>query len=245
MSFDPLHQFEVHAFGTFELFGHEIAKTNQSVWMLVTVALVIAVFALGARQKAIIPGRLQAFVELTYDFVAGLVQSTAGKAGMAFFPLILTLFLFIASLNLAGMIPGSYTSTSQIFITGQLALMVFAMVWVVGLYKHGLHFFSLFYPAGTPVYLAPLIIPLELISFFARPLTLAVRLAANMIAGHVLMKVFATFAVMLGGIFLAASAVPTAFLIALTGLEMFIAVLQAYIFTVLTCVYLNDALHLH
>lgn len=245
MALDPLHQFEVHEIGSFQLFGHEIVKTNQSLWMVTAIATVILIFTLGARKKALIPGRLQAFVELTYDFVAGLVRGTAGKEGMAFFPLILTLFLFIASLNVAGMIPGSYTSTSQIFITGQLALMVFALVWIIGLYKHGLHFFSLFCPAGTPIYLAPLIIPLELISFFARPLTLAVRLAANMIAGHVLMKVFATFAVMLAGIFLASAALPTAFLIALTGLEMFIAVLQAYIFTVLTCVYLNDALHLH
>ena len=245
MALDPLHQFQVAPVASWSVLGLDIVKTNQSLTMVVATGLVALLFVLGARRRALIPGRLQAFVELTYDFVAGLVQGTAGKAAMVFFPLILTLFLFIAIQNLAGMIPGTFTSTSQIFITLQLALAVFVLVIGVGFYKHGLHFLSLFYPAGTPLYLAPLIIPLELISFFARPLTLAVRLAANMIAGHVLLKIFATFAVMLSGLFVAAGLVPLVFLIAITGLEVFIALLQAYIFTVLTCVYLNDALHLH
>jgi F-type H+-transporting ATPase subunit a len=207
-----------------------------------------------------VPGRLQSFVEVTVQFVRTLTLETGGKAALPFLPLILTTFLFIAALNLIGMVPHSFTATSQITTTAFMGFMVFALVVVVGVYTQGLHFFAMFLPKGTPWWLVPLIVPLEVISFLARPLTLAVRLAANMVAGHVLLKIFASFCVMLLGLAGAsasglswstlslsapAALLPLVLLIAITALEVFVALLQAYVFTLLTVVYLNDALHGH
>ena len=242
MSLDPMHQFEVHKIMDIQAFGYDISLTNQSVWMLGATLVVSLLLILGSRKKALIPGRGQVMVEMIHDFVLGTLTETTGEKGKKFFPFVFALFIFIASLNLAGMIPfHSYTSTSNIFINGAMALVVFALVWVFGLWMHGFKFFTIFAPKGAPLILMPLIIPLEIFSFFARPFTLAVRLAANMVAGHVLLKVFAYFCVALGAYF----AVPLLALTAFTALEFFIALLQAYIFTILTCVYLNDAVNLH
>lgn len=249
MSIDPLHQFEIRQLGTLSLGQFDVAVTNQSVWIMGSTAFLCALLMLAARPKALVPGRLQSVLELTYGFVEEMVVSATGKAGMRFFPFVFTLFTFIAMTNLSGMIPGSYTTTSQFTVTATFALIVFAMVWVVGLLTHGLKFLTLFAPSGVPKPLLVLLVPLEMISFFARPLTLSVRLMANMLAGHILLKVFAGFAVMMVGsmgfLGLASGMVPGVFLVALSALELFVALIQAYIFALLTCVYLNDALHLH
>ncbi|MFZ2587830.1 MAG: F0F1 ATP synthase subunit A [Alphaproteobacteria bacterium] len=245
MSMNPLHQFEVAVLHPLHVAGLDLSITNQAVWTFIAVAAISLLFVAGVANMKLVPGRLQAFVEMTYEFIHNLVKDNTGEEGLKYFPLILTLFLFLAGLNVAGMFPGSFTATSQITTTAFMAVVVFAMVIAIGFKEQGLHFLGLFYPAGTPGYLAPLIVPLELISFFARPLTLAVRLCANMVAGHVLMKIFATFVIMLMGWFALTAVAPFVLLVALSGLELFVALLQAYIFTVLTCVYLNDALHGH
>lgn len=259
MSLNPLHQFEVAPLLPLSVGSWNLAITNQALWTGIAVVATLTLFVAGVSRLRMVPGRLQAFVEMTVEFILNLTKDTAGKDAVAFFPLVLSVFLFIASLNLVGMIPHSFTATSQITTTAYMGFMVFVMVVAVGIYKQGLHFFGMFLPHGTPWWLAPLIVPLEVISFLARPLTLAVRLAANMVAGHVLMKIFAAFCIMLLGlqvgehvaadahISLAAPAalLPVALLVAITALEVFVALLQAYIFTVLTCVYLNDALHGH
>jgi F-type H+-transporting ATPase subunit a len=245
MSTSPMHQFEVKPILPFEVFGLDLTITNQALWTGIAMASIIIFFLGGLRRPALVPSRWQSVVELTVDFIAKLVKDSAGKEALAFLPLVLTAFVFIAAMNLLGMVPGSFTVTSQITTTAYMGLMVFVLVVVVGLYKQGFYFFGLFLPKGTPAFLVPLIIPLEVISFLARPLTLAVRLAANMVAGHILLKIFASFCVMLLGVFAAAAAVPLIALVAISALEVFVALLQAYIFTVLTCVYLNDALHGH
>ena len=245
MAMNPLHQFQVEALKPLSVAGIDISFTNHSFWLLLAVGIVAVLFMAGASRRSMVPGRLQAFVELSFEFIANLTRETAGEKAMKFAPLIFTLFLFISAANLIGMVPTSFTATAQVFTTATLAVSVFALVIIVGLAQHGFKFFGLFYPHGTPVYLAPLIIPLEVISFFARPATLALRLAANMIAGHILLKIFATFIIMLGGWFVVSAAAPLVVLVAITGLEVFVALLQAYIFTVLTVVYLNDSLHLH
>ncbi|PIZ30277.1 MAG: F0F1 ATP synthase subunit A [Alphaproteobacteria bacterium CG_4_10_14_0_8_um_filter_53_9] len=244
MSANPLHQFQVHAVYPLDIAGFNLAITNQTIWTGIAVATIILLLVGGLRKPTLIPGRWQAFVEMTYEFIEDLVVGTSGKQALPFLPLIMATFLMISAMNLVGMVPGSFTVTSQITTTAFMGVAVFLMVLGVGIYKQGLHFFAHFLPAGTPAYLAPLIVPLEVISFLARPLTLAVRLAANMVAGHVLLKIFATFVILLMGmgVFAASAVAPLILLIALTGLEVFVALLQAYIFTVLTCVYLNDAL---
>jgi F-type H+-transporting ATPase subunit a len=245
MALNPLHQFGIHDIASFNIAGKEIFLTNQSLWMIISTLSVMLFFVLGMRKAKLVPGYFQNIVEISYEFIENLITSTTGAKGLKFMPLIFTLFFFVAANNILGMIPGSYSSTSQISITLVMGLCVFILVWIVGFYNHGFKFLSIFTPKGTPILLLPLLTVLEIISFFARPCTLAVRLAANMVAGHVLMKVFASFAVMLAGWFVATSIVPAAVLIAITGLEVFVAILQAYIFTILTCVYLNDAINLH
>lgn len=245
MALNPLHQFEIHELASFTIAGKEIFLTNQSLWMIVATLSVMLFFVLGTRKKQLVPGRLQSVVEMSYEFIENLVKSTTGPKGLKFAPFIFTLFFFIAANNVWGMIPGTYTSTSQITITLTLGLGVFALVWIVGFYNHGLKFFKLFAPEGTPMLLMPLIVVLELISFFARPCTLAVRLAANMIAGHILLKVFASFAIMLVSWIAVSAVLPVTVLLGIMTLELMVAFLQAYIFTILTCVYLNDAINLH
>ena len=245
MALNPLHQFEIKELASFNVAGFDIALTNQSLWMLIATATVMLFFALGLRKRNTIPSRMQSIVELSYEFIKDLTVSTTGMKGLKFVPLIFTVFFFVAANNALGMLPGSYTSTSQISITFAMGIAVFLMVWIVGFYNHGLKFFKLFAPEGTPLLLMPLIVILELISFFARPCTLAVRLAANMIAGHILLKVFASFAVMLAGWAAVSAVLPAGILLGIMALELMVAFLQAYIFTILTCVYLNDAINLH
>ncbi|MCP4355691.1 MAG: F0F1 ATP synthase subunit A [Proteobacteria bacterium] len=243
--FDPMHQFEVHKLLDINLFGLDVSITNQSMWMMLSTLCIMILFIVGLRKRTLIPNKMQSFVEVTYDFIQDLVISSTGIKGKSLVPLIFTIFSFIAANNMLGLIPGSYTSTSQISLNFAMGLSVISFVICVGLYHHGLKFFTLFVPAGLPMVLKPFIATLELISFFARPFTLAIRLAANMAAGHILLKVFSHFAVMLASVFVAYAIVPSAVLFGINLLELLVAVLQAYIFSILTCVYLNDAINLH
>jgi F-type H+-transporting ATPase subunit a len=193
-----------------------------------------------------VPGRIQSIAELSYEFVASTIRSNAGKEGMKFFPLVFTLFMFILVANIIGLIPYTFTVTSHIIITAALALLVFVTVLVYGFYKNGLGFFRLFVPQGIPIYILPLIVFIEVLSFLSRPISHSVRLFANMLAGHITLKVFASFITLLGGLGIAGIAgatLPLAMVVALTALELLVAFLQAYVFAILTCIYLNDAIH--
>jgi F-type H+-transporting ATPase subunit a len=209
------------------------------------VLLTTAFFALATQSRALVPGRLQSVAEVTYDFVAGMVRDSIGKEGMRFFPFVFALFVFIFACNMLGMIPGAFTVTSHIVVTAALAALVFLTVLVVGFARNGLHFLKLFVPSGVPWYVMPLVMAIEVISFLARPVSHSVRLFANMLAGHITLKVFGGFVVMLlgAGSFAALAPLPFLMAIAITALEFLVAFLQAYVFTVLTCMYLNDALH--
>ena len=200
----------------------------------------------GSSARALVPGRLQSIAELSYEFVANTIESTAGKEGMKFFPLVFTLFMFILVANIIGLIPYTFTVTSHIIITAALALLVFVTVLVYGFYKNGLGFFRLFVPKGIPIYILPLIVFIEVLSFLSRPISHSVRLFANMLAGHITLKVFASFITLLGGLGIFGifgAALPLALVVALTALELLVAFLQAYVFAILTCIYLNDAIH--
>ena len=237
----PLAQFEIKRWVPIEIGDLDVSFTNSSTFMVLTVIFVSAFLVLGMRRNALIPGRWQSIVELLYIFIANLVRDTVGKEGRPYFPFIFTVFMFILVGNLFGMTPYSFTFTSHIVVTFAMALVVFIGVTIIAIAKHRLHFFTFFMPPGVPLLMAPLLVPIEIISYLSRPISLSVRLFANMLAGHTLLKVFAGFVVSLGvfGVF------PLAFIVALTGLEIVIALLQAFVFTILTCLYLNDALHLH
>ena len=237
----PVEQFKLKSLVPFELGGVDLSFTTSSLWMTVTVAAVTAFLTLSMRGGRLVPGRWQSMAEMSYEFIANMIRENVGAEGRKYFPFIFTLFMFILVGNLLGMIPFAYTFTSQIIVTFVMAATIFVGVTVIGLIRHGLHFFSLFVPSGTPLILAPLLIPIEIISYFVRPVSLSVRLFANMMAGHTMMKVFGGFTVLLGVLGVA----PIILLVALTGFEIMVAVLQAYVFTVLTCLYLNDAIHLH
>jgi len=245
---DPIAQFQIKKIVTLgTIGGHEIAVTNSSVFMMAAVALIVGLTYLATTSRSLVPGRVQSLVELTYEFVANTVRSTAGTDGMRFFPLVFSLFTFVLVLNLFGMIPGFFTVTSHIAVTGALAVLVILVVIVYGIYKNGLKFFKLFFPSGVPLFIMPLITLIEVLSFLSRPLSLSVRLFANMLAGHITLKVFASFigllATSLGVAGWLVGILPFGMLIALTALELLVAFLQAYVFTILTCLYLNDAIH--
>lgn len=237
----PLAQFEIKTWVLVELGNFDVSFTNSSAFMVATVVGVSAFLLLGMRRGALVPGRWQSMAELSYVFIANLLKDTVGPEGRPYFPFIFTIFMFVLFGNLWGMVPYSFTFTSHIIVTFTMALFIFIGVTLIAIAKHKLHFFSFFMPPGVPMYMAPLLIPIEIISYLSRPISLSVRLFANMLAGHTLMKVFAGFIVALG----AAGAAPWLFVVALTGLEIVIAFLQAFVFTILTCLYLNDALHLH
>lgn len=237
----PLHQFEIHPIIPITLGNTDVSFTNSSLFMVITLGLVSAFMILGMRRSAIVPGRWQCAAELAYEFVAGLLRDTVGQEGRKYFPFVFTLFMFILCGNLLGLVPYSFTFTSHIVVTFALAFVIFIGVTVLGFAKHGMHFFSFFVPPGTPLPMYPLLIPIEVISYLSRPISLSVRLFANMLAGHTLLKVIAGFVAALGFF----GVLPLAFVVALTGLEILIAFLQAYVFTILTCLYINDALHLH
>ncbi len=243
---DPIHQFTVEPFVPVHLFGLDVSFTNASLFMILVVALVSVVMLIGTSQRAIVPGRLQSAAEMSYEFVASTVRMTAGNEGMKFFPLIFSIFMFVLACNLLGLLPFSFSVTSQIVITFALALGVILVVIGVGISRHGLHFLKLFVPSGVTIWLLPFIVVIEVISFLIRPVTLSVRLFANMLAGHITLKVMAGFVAALLGAGVATWIVaPLPFLanVVLLGFELFVAVLQAYIFAILSCVYLNDAIH--
>ena len=245
MAADPIHQFEITKLFTIgHIGGHEIAFTNSSAYMFLSVA-VISLLMLGTGRQ-LIPGRMQSVAELSYEFVASTIRSTAGSEGMKFFPLVFSLFMFICISNVIGIIPYTFTVSSHLIVTAALALLVFFIVLIYGFYKNGLKFFKLFVPSGVPIYILPLVVFIEVISFFLKPVSHSVRLFANMLAGHIALKVFASFIGMLGAIgFIGwvGAVLPLGLTVALTALEILVAFLQAYVFTILTCIYLNDAIH--
>lgn len=242
---DPIEQFDLTKIFTIGHIGnHEIAFTNSTGYMLLAVAL-ISIMMLGAG-RALVPGRFQSVVELSYEFVANTIRTSAGSEGMKFFPLVFSLFMFIFVSNIVGIIPYTFTVSSHIIVTFALALLVFLTVIVYGFYKNGMKFFKLFVPSGIPAVILPLVVLIEIISFFSRPISHSVRLFANMLAGHVTLKVFASFVIMLGtlgAVGKVGALLPLGLTVALTALELMVAFLQAYVFTILTCIYLNDAIH--
>jgi F-type H+-transporting ATPase subunit a len=244
---DPIHQFEIKKIAVLgHIGGHEIAFTNSALFMLIAVAGISLLMIGATRRREIMPGRMQSIAELTYEFVADMLRSSAGNEGMKFFPLVFSLFTFILFANMIGLIPGTFTVTSHIIITVALALIVFGTVLIYGFYKNGLKFLKLFVPSGIPIYILPLIMMIEVMSFLSRPISHSVRLFANMLAGHITLKVFASFVAMLGGMgFLGwiGAALPLGMIVALTALEALVAFLQAYVFAILTCIYINDAIH--
>jgi len=237
----PLSQFEIKRWVPIEIGDVDVSLTNSAAFMVLTVVAIGVFLILGMRRPAMVPGRWQSMVELSYVFIANLVKDTVGTEGRPYFPFIFTVFMFVLVGNLIGMVPYGFTFTSHIIVTLTMAMVVFLGVTVIALIKHKIHFFTFFMPPGVPLIMAPLLVPIEIISYLSRPMSLSVRLFANMLAGHTLLKVFAGFVVALGlfGVF------PLAFVVVLTGLEIVIAFLQAFVFTILTCLYLNDALHLH
>jgi F-type H+-transporting ATPase subunit a len=244
---DPIHQFEIHNIVPLgHIGGHEIAFTNSALYMAIVVVGIAALLMGASASRALVPGRMQSIAELSYEFVADTINNTAGKEGMKFFPFVFTIFMFVLVANVIGIIPYTFTVTSHIIITAALALLVFLTVVVYGFYRNGLKFFGLFVPHGIPIYILPLIVFIEVLSFLSRPISHSVRLFANMLAGHITLKVFASFITLLGGLGIFGvfgATLPLAMVVALTALELLVAFLQAYVFAILTCIYLNDAIH--
>jgi len=247
MAVDPIHQFEIQNLAKVATIGGtEIHFTNSALFMLVSVGLTILLLLGTTAGRRLVPSRMQSVGELSYEFVANTIRSTAGEGGMKFFPLVFSLFMFSLVSNMLGIIPYTFTVASHIIVTAALALLVFFTVLVYGFYKNGMKFFKLFVPSGIPIYILPLIVFIEVLSFLSRPISHSVRLFANMLAGHITLKVFASFVTMLGAMGIAGwvgAVLPLGLTVALTALELLVAFLQAYVFTILTCIYLNDALH--
>ena len=243
----PLSQFEVKTIIPIDAFGYDISFTNSSLAMLITVLLIVLFMYIGSRNLSVIPSRGQTVLESIYEFIAGMIGDNIGQEGMKYFSFIFSLFLFILIGNLLGMFPYSFTWTSHIIVTFAIAFFIFIGVTMIAIYKHGLlKFMSFFAPSGVPKPMLILLVPIEIISYLSRPISLSVRLFANMMAGHTLLKVIGGFVFILGAnTFIIGGVLPLAFLVALTGLEIVIAFLQAYVFAILTCLYINDAIHLH
>ena len=246
MANDPIHQFQISKYVPIEIGGLDVSFTNSSAFMVATVAIASALLILSTGGRGLVPSRWQSIAEMSYEFVAKTLRDATGNEGLKFFPLVFSLFMFVLVANLLGMVPYAFTVTSHIIVTFALAMLVILTVVGFGLYKHGLKFLGLFVPDGVPGILIPLVTAIEIISFLSRPISLSVRLFANMLAGHITLKVFTGFVVSLsafgfGGVL--ASILPLAMAVGLTALEFLVAFLQAYVFTVLTCMYLNDALH--
>lgn len=243
---DPIHQFEIKPIVGLRPFGLDLSFTNASLLMVLVVAVISIIMIYGSSQRAVVPGRLQSLAEMIYEFVASTVTGVMGKQGMVFFPLVFSLFMFVLAGNMLGMIPGSFTVTSHIIVTAAFAFLVIGTVLVYGIMKHGSHFFGLFVPSGVPGWLLPFMVLIEAVSFVSRPISLSLRLFGNMLAGHIALKVFGGFVVALlaaGGAATIIAPLPLLLAVALTALEFLVAFLQAYVFAILTCVYLNDALH--
>ena len=236
----PLHQFEIQPIVPLEVGGLDVSYTNSALWMTLAIVVATVVLTIGMRGRAMVPGRMQSIAELSYEFIANMVRDNAGSEGRPYFPFLFTLFFFILFCNLLGMIPYSFTPTSHIIVTFAMAAVVFIGVTIIGIAKNGVGFLKLFAPSGVPIFLLLILVPIEIISYFVRPISLSLRLFANMMAGHTMLKVFGGFVISLG---IVAGWAPLLFIVALTGLEIGIALLQAYVFTVLSCLYLHDALH--
>ena len=244
---NPIKQFEIQPLVPFHVGGFDLSYTNSALWMTIAVVVSTTLLSLAMRKRALVPGRLQAFAEMLYEFVAGMIRENIGNKGRQYFPLIFTLFVIVLLGNMLGMLPYSFTYTSHIIVTAALAFFIFFIVMIVGVVKHGTHFFSLFIPPGVPWWLMPLIIPIEVMSFLIRPVTLSVRLFANMIAGHIMLKVFAGFSVGMfaaGGFLTLGGIGPMLFNSVLIGFEFLIAFLQAYVFAILSCIYLKDTVEI-
>ena len=244
---DPIEQFHIEKIFTIGHIGNqEIAFTNSSAYMLGAVALISLLMIGGMAGRRLVPGRLQSVVELSYEFVASTIRGNAGSEGMKFFPLVFSLFTFITVSNIIGVIPYNFTVASHLVVTAALAFLVFFTVLIYGFYKNGLKFFKLFVPSGIPIFILPLVVFIEIFSFFLRPISHSVRLFANMLAGHIALAVFASFIPLLAGLGIVGyfgAILPLGMVIALTALELLVAFLQAYVFTILTCIYINDAIH--
>jgi F-type H+-transporting ATPase subunit a len=243
---DPIHQFEVTPLIPLEVNGVDLSFTNSSLFMVATVALTSGFLVWASSGRGLVPTRMQSVAEMSYEFVASTLRDAAGPEGQRFFPLVFSLFMFVLVANLFGMFPYFFTVTSHIIVTFALAMLVIGTVIVYGFWRHGAKFLGLFVPDGVPAVLVPLVVAIEIISFLSRPISLSVRLFANMLAGHITLKVFAGFVTSLGALGalgVGGAILPLAMAVALTGLEFLVAFLQAYVFAVLTCMYLNDALH--
>ena len=243
MSTNPMHQFNVYRIGPEISFGSvDISFTNASLFMIISAITIISIFFVGTRRKAIVPTKIQLLTELSYTLVSKMISDTAGSKAKPYFPFIFSLFMFVLFCNMLGMLPYSFTVTSHIIVTFALAAVIFVGVTIIGFVNHGIKYLKLFIPSGVPLFLLPLIVIIEIISYLSRPVSLSVRLFANMMAGHTMLKVFGGFVISLGII---GGWLPLSFTVALTGLEILIAFLQAYVFAILTCIYLNDALNLN
>lgn len=239
-----MHQFEIHKIYDLQLFGIDISVTNSTVFMLITTALIIAVLSLGIRKGYHLrqPNKAEVVSEQAFNFVANLVDENCGSEARRYLPFVMSFFMLIAMGNVLGMVPYTFTFTSHIIVTFAMAAMVFIVITIIGFMHHGLGYLKIFLPDGAPLFLAPILIPIELISYLSRPISLSVRLFANIMAGHIVLKIFAGFIISLG---LVGGVIPLGMTVLLTFFEVFVALVQAYIFAILTCVYLNDALHLH
>ena len=243
MAANPMSQFEVYSIGPkIQIGSFDLSFTNSSLFMVLTVAVISLFFIAATQKKSLVPNKMQLIAEMAFEFVSKMISETAGKDARPYFPFILSLFLFVLVANLLGMLPYSFTVTSHIIVTFALAFFIFVGVTLVGFARHGISYLKLFVPSGVPIFLLPLIIVIEVISYLSRPVSLSVRLFANMMAGHTMLKVFGGFVVSLG---ILGGWLPLGFAVALTGLELLVAFIQAYVFAILTCIYLNDALNLH
>jgi F-type H+-transporting ATPase subunit a len=243
MTLNPMHQFEVYRLGPEIIFGTiNLSFTNASLFMLISAFAILLLLYLGTKKKLLVPSKIQLMTEMSYMFVAKMMNDTAGSSAKLFFPFIFTIFMFVLFCNMVGMLPYSFTVTSHIIVTFALAAFIFIGITIIGFIKHGIKYLELFVPKGVPLVLLPLIVIIEIISYLSRPISLSVRLFANMMAGHTMLKVFGGFVISLG---LLGGWLPLSFSIALIGLEILVAFLQAYVFAILTCIYLNDALNLH
>ena len=243
MSTNPMHQFNVYRIGPEISLGNvDISFTNASLFMIISALAIISVFFAGTKRKTIVPTKMQLLTELSYTLVSKMISDTAGSKAKPYFPFVFSLFMFVLFCNMLGMLPYSFTVTSHIIVTFALAAVIFVGITIIGFVNHGVGYLKLFIPSGVPVVLLPIIVIIEIISYLARPVSLSVRLFANMMAGHTMLKVFGGFVISLGII---GGWLPLSFTVALTGLEILIAFLQAYVFAILTCIYLNDALNLN
>ena len=242
MSTNPMHQFNVYRIGPEIKLGNvDISFTNASLFMIISALTIISILFVGTKRKAIVPTKIQLLTELSYTLVSKMISDTAGSKAKPYFPFVFSLFMFVLFCNMLGMLPYSFTVTSHIIVTFALAAIIFVGVTIIGFVNHGIGYLKLFIPSGVPLFLLPLIVIIEIISYLSRPVSLSVRLFANMMAGHTMLKVFGGFVISLG---ILGGLLPLSFTVALTGLEILIAFLQAYVFAILTCIYLNDALNL-